>query len=91
MRLRIHLFISLVYATVIQSTHFSYERCAANGPHSEGWTGLHCRGTEGSPIDVCGAVPFPSTPPDITYSNAWALDRTVTTLNNGHTIQFNVH
>ena len=73
------------------SHSWSYDRCDSHyGPTSSAWTsGTSCNNQKGSPINVCGAVPFPGANPTVT-TTGWAMTRDMDIKNNGHTIQANV-
>lgn len=67
---------------------FNYNRCdKTNGP--SGWGGS-CKDNENTPINLCGATTFPNTySPGFTLAN-WNVQRQVSIINPGYTIQVNV-
>lgn len=67
---------------------YNYDRCdLAEGPYN--WSGF-CKGqvSSGTPINICGTVPFPSSSPAPTPEiNGYSTVRSGTIKNNGHTIE----
>ena len=75
------------YKALTQTEYWSYDRCSPHGPHSTYWTRPHCSGVQNSPIDLCGARPFPEAAPAIAYDALWAVAREMDISHTGHTLR----
>ena len=62
---------------------WEYDRCSDKAP--DYWTSGSCSGSEGSPINLCGAETHSSLTRFVTSN--WNAQRNLEIFNNGHTVQ----
>ena len=69
---------------------WNHDRCDdVNGPTSPAWPGECQTGRENSPINVCGATPFPETAPSFKVTG-YNIPRAMNIVNNGHTVAVHI-